>query len=274
MKTLVTPPRRFALAISFLLISLLLSSQLAVAQAPHVIRYQGQAIDAKNVPLEGAYTLTFRLYDAQTSGKKIWEETQGDVRLTSGRFSVLLGQITPIEVTDWSSPCWLAVQVNNDPEFTPRQQITTVPMAIQAEVAQQLGQTVYVVGSRVGIGTTSPAEQLDVNGGIAVNSKTIIDSSGKWVGDPTGLTGPTGPQGPGGATGPQGQQGPQGPQGPQGAQGSTGSQGPSGPQGSQGPQGPPGPAVSTSAVCVGSQMPCNNTPRASALLSVAVRARS
>lgn len=41
----------------------------------------------------------------------------------------------------------------------------------------------------------------------------IIDSSGKWVGNPTGLQGPPGPQGP------------------------------------QGPQGPPGPPVTTSAVC-------------------------
>ena len=34
------------------------------AQVPHLIRYQGQAIDAKGVPLEGPHDLTFRLYDA------------------------------------------------------------------------------------------------------------------------------------------------------------------------------------------------------------------
>ena len=47
----------------------------------------------------------------------------------------------------------------------------------------------------------------------------VIDSSGKWVGDPTGLEGPqgeVGPQGPAGNNGAPGAIGPSGPQGPQG----------------------------------------------------------
>lgn len=43
---------------------------------------------------------------------------------------------------------------------------------------------------------------------------TVIDSSGKWVGDPTGLQGPPGPQGPTGPQGPKGDVGPAGPPGP------------------------------------------------------------
>jgi hypothetical protein len=86
----------------------------------------------------------------------------------------------------------------------------------------------------VGIGTTNPKAKLDVLGNIAVNGKEIIDISGMWVGDLTGMQGPQGPQG---EQGPPGEQGPQGPQGPQGIQGP---QGPQGPQGEQGEQGPPG----------------------------------
>ncbi len=59
-------------------------------------------------------------------------------------------------------------------------------------------------GGNVGIGTQSPMAKLDVNGNIAVNGMKIIDSKGKWTGDPTGLKGDPGPQGPTGPQGPPG----------------------------------------------------------------------
>jgi len=119
------------------LMSLLLTSRLS-AEEPHLIRYQGQAVDSQGVPLEGPYTLTFRLYDAITGGTKLWEETQPNVALQGGHFSVLLGQVTPLAGMDWSKPCWLSLAVGDedDPEFSPRQRITSVPMAIQAEAAE------------------------------------------------------------------------------------------------------------------------------------------
>jgi hypothetical protein len=83
----------------------------------------------------------------------------------------------------------------------------------------------------VGIGTNNPTAKLDVFGNIAINGVEIIDASGKWVGDLTGMQGPQGPQG---------EQGPAGPQGPEGPQGPQGIQGPMGPMGPEGPQGPPG----------------------------------
>ena len=106
------------------------------AQVPKLIRYQGQAVDAKGVPLEGPYTLTFRLYDADTAGTKLWEEIQPNVPLTHGAFSVLLGSVSLLTTMSWDKPCWLSVQVNAEPELSPRQQITSVPLAIRAETAE------------------------------------------------------------------------------------------------------------------------------------------
>jgi hypothetical protein len=63
---------------------------------------------------------------------------------------------------------------------------------------------------RVGIGTTNPTAKLDVAGGVAVNGAHVIDGSGHWVGDPTGLMGPVGPTGSTGPTGPIGPTGPPG----------------------------------------------------------------
>lgn len=112
---------------------LVLSATAVSAEVPHLIRYQGQAVDTNGVPLEGPYTLTFRLYDAETVGNKVWEEIQPNVPLSKGHFSVLLGSVNVLSAMDWSRPCWLGVQVNSEPELSPRQRITSVPLAITAE---------------------------------------------------------------------------------------------------------------------------------------------
>ena len=106
------------------------------AQVPALIRYQGQAVDVNGVPLEGPYTLTFRLYDAETGGTKTWEEVQPNVQLSGGHFSILLGQVTPLSAMAWDQSCWLSVQVNAEPELSPRQRITSVPLAIRAQTAE------------------------------------------------------------------------------------------------------------------------------------------
>ncbi len=134
------------------------------ADSLHLIRYQGQAVDSQGVPLEGPYTLAFRLYDATTGGTKEWEEVQPNVPLQGGHFSVLLGQVTPLDGMNWSQPCWLSVQVGIDPELAPRQRITSVPMAI---VAEQLAGPIRTAGTKVGIGTAIPAGVLSVWGASA-----------------------------------------------------------------------------------------------------------
>ena len=142
---------------------------------------------------------------------------------------------------DWATPCWLSVQVNTEPELAPRQRITSVPLALMAE---QLHGPLHITENNVGIGTINPAEKLDISGGVAINGQSVINSSGNWVGNPTGLLGPEGPQGP------QGSQGPPGSPGAAGATGATGATGTTGATGAQGQQGAQGvPGISTFAVC-------------------------
>ena len=244
-------PARLSWRLPLMFATCMLLPGRAQAQVPHLVRYQGQAVDSQGVPLEGPYALTFRLYDAATGGTKMWEETQTNVPVMKGYFSILLGQVAPLN-GNWGMPCWLSVQVGTAPELSPRQRITSVPLAIQAEYAEQLDGPLHVVGQNIGIGVSTPVEKLDINGGIAINGQSVIDREGKWVGSPTGLTGPAGPQGLQGAVGlqgPAGSAGSPGPTGSTGSQGPPGSQGPAGPAGSPGPQGPSGPAVHTSSVC-------------------------
>ncbi len=111
---------------------------LAAADVPQLVRYQGTAVDSQGIPLEGPYNLTFRLYNAETSGNKVWEEAHAAVPLSNGHFSVLLGQHVSLSAMEWSHSCWLSVQVNGDSELLPRQQITSVPLALQTESAERI----------------------------------------------------------------------------------------------------------------------------------------
>ena len=85
------------------------------------------------------------------------------------------------------------------------------------------------------------------NGTLRYAGHEVIDTNGKWVGDPTGLAGPQGPQGEPGVAGPQGPKGDTGAIGPQGPKGDTGAIGPQGPKGDTGAIGPQGPKGDTGA---------------------------
>ncbi len=199
-------------------VMVLLTTGILLAEIPQQINYQGWLSDPSGEPLSGNYSITFRLFDAETAGTELWTETQTDVSVESGLFHVILGIITPISL-DFNGYYWLEIQVEQE-TLLPRQAISSVGQAVRASQAEDV-------------------QGMDINPrSISVGSGLVIDESGRWVGDPTGLAGPTGPLGPQGVPGPTGEIGPQGPQGIQGIPGSTG---PQGPVGAQGPQGVPGP---------------------------------
>jgi hypothetical protein len=164
----------------------------ARADVPHLIRYQGQATEANGVPLEGPYTLTFRLYPAETGGTAAWMETQLNVPLAGGHFSVLLGQVQSLTGVDWTQPLWLSVQVNTEPELSPRQRIASVPLALRSESAleaddlsdhQRVLGPIQVAGNDVGIGTASPAHRLDVQGTVNATGGLCLadDCKANWA---------------------------------------------------------------------------------------------
>ncbi len=132
------PQLRLVKILGIGLLSCAAFSNAAFAQVPRLIRYQGFLKDSQSVPLQGSYTLTFRLYTAVTGGAATWTEAQTSVPIDSGSFNVLLGSVIPLDAVDWSIPLWLSIQVNTDAELSPRQQITSVPLALRAAVAEGL----------------------------------------------------------------------------------------------------------------------------------------
>jgi len=203
---------------------------------PTTLPFQGRLVKQVGGNVNGVETLTFRLYTLPAGGAPIWTEVQPAVSVTNGLFKTELGNVTALPVALFDGRTfYLGVQVGTDPEMVPRLVLTSQAYARLAKNAQDVkGHDIH------------PSS-------VWIGSAPVIDSSGRWVGSPTGLRGPTGPAGPMGPSGPAGPKGakgdpgpmgPSGPAGPEGAKGdpgATGPQGPTGPRGAQGPSGPTGP---------------------------------
>ena len=220
--------------VGLVLLSLLLVASSVSAAVPRTLSLRGVVTDrTTGTPLNRSEQVTFVLYDTSSTsaGIILWHETQM-ISFVAGSYHALLGTDTanPLSETLFvSDHIELGITIGTDAELQPRLSLYSVPFAFQATMSQN------VTGD---ITPRSVTIQNDQNVVIPV-----IDSAGRWIGDPAGLQGPAGPQGTPGPQGPKGDKGDQGVAGTPGAQGLTGPmgpQGPAGPQGALGPQGPKG----------------------------------
>lgn len=156
---------------------------------PTMINYQGYLTDSLGDPIEDPVTIIFGIYTASSGGTRVWWETH-NVNPEGGLFSVQLGNSgTPIYTSYLDGDRWLGVKVGTDAEMTPRQRLTSVGFALQADEANNAnkldgrdsddfadthsldaadgdpGDVVYVDSDgNVGIGTNNPVEELHVQG--------------------------------------------------------------------------------------------------------------
>lgn len=119
------------------------ASQAAAPPIAPSISYQGRLTNPSGTPVDdGVYTMTFSIYDDPTTITPLWTQTSA-VTVTNGLFDVALGEIanpiTPVVFP--GGPRWLGVQVDPDPEMTPRQPFDSIPYAVLAEALRAGGTT-------------------------------------------------------------------------------------------------------------------------------------
>ena len=172
-----------SLAVTAIIIALLwtLNTAQAAPQAPAQpaappvapsIGYQGRLTNPSGSPVDdGVYTMTFSIYDDPTAGATLWTQTSA-LTITNGLFDVALGSVAnPINAAVFpGGPRWLGVQVDPDPEMTPRQPFDSVPYAILAEALRAGGMTSSTMSAPLYTFTNNgPGPALLVNGNAHVH---------------------------------------------------------------------------------------------------------
>ena len=104
-------------------------------QSP-LMNYQGKVANSDGTPLDGTVSIQFSMYDHETEGTALWSEVHSAVIIQNGIMNVLLGSINPLPAHLFDgSDRWLGLQIGDDPEMSPRQQIVSVGYALRADRA-------------------------------------------------------------------------------------------------------------------------------------------
>ena len=182
-------------------LGLSLVTTIAVAAPPAQIPLQGLLRDNAGAPVsEGAFEMTFSLYESADALDPVWTETRGAadgasclddaegcVAVKGGQFRIQLGAVSPLNSALFSTSAgglWLGVSVEGEPEL-PRRPLGSTPYAMVAGDATGLSCT----------GCISPAALSDeamaaigAEAIAAITSAGYTQSSGiDYDGSATGL---------------------------------------------------------------------------------------
>ena len=102
----------------------------AFGQVPRTISYQGRLTNDVGAPLDGTYSIAFKLYDVASGGTALWTETKS-IPVADGLFSTELGGGVSIPSTvGFDKQYFLGVTVGTGSELVPRQALQSTPYAL------------------------------------------------------------------------------------------------------------------------------------------------
>jgi hypothetical protein len=146
--------------------------------------YEGELLNAADEPVSASYGMTFRMYLTSDDAEPVWSEFYESVDVVDGRFYVDLGSLTAFDNSlSEQAELYLGLEVGDGGELTPRMRLGGSLRSQFAEKANQADHAKDVLGEAIHPSTVSIGETL------------VIDETGQWVGDNTGLVGPEGPAG-------------------------------------------------------------------------------
>ncbi|MEK7255454.1 MAG: hypothetical protein AAB316_11960 [Bacteroidota bacterium] len=144
-----------------------LSAQATLSVQGTLQKSFGSAVD------DGGYSLTFKIYTVESGGTPIWTETQDDVEIVNGVYSVLLGEVEPLTVP-FDEVYFVGVAVNSGAELIPRTQLTSSPYALSL-----IGTgNIFPSTGTIGAGTASPAAGYELHAKDAAgDAKVLVEGS-------------------------------------------------------------------------------------------------
>lgn len=103
---------------------------------PHTINLHGKLTNNTGGLINASVNMTFKLYTVSSGGTEDWSETQNNINVSDGVYTVMLGAVNPITV-NFTVPYWLGIAVNSDGEMNPRINMTNTPYSFNSYYAQQ-----------------------------------------------------------------------------------------------------------------------------------------
>ncbi len=171
-----------------MLIGIFIFAAIAAAEIPNTINYQGRLTDAAGEPVpDGVYNIIFTIYDDPVlfgGGHDLWTSGTQPVTITNGLFNYILGSNVslPADIADGSS-LWLGIKVWLDPEISPRTELTSVPYAHHAALADNLVNVPgLAMNSSVGEYTVTSTMQDFLTVTITIPADGYIVVTGKAIG--------------------------------------------------------------------------------------------
>lgn len=138
-----------------------------VAQSP-TLSVQGILKKANGVAVDdGTYSITFKLYKAETGGAALWTDVQPSVEVSSGIYSATLGSdANPLNLP-FDTLYYLGVTIGST-ELTPRVLLTSAPYALSL-----IGQT-----NKFPSAGTVQAEKIAIDGASLPISHSVVAQGG------------------------------------------------------------------------------------------------
>jgi len=158
----------FCLSAVILLAGAVLTAQ---ADVPQLINYQG-ILKSGGSPVTTPTNVIFAIWDDPAAGDSLWSELQNVTPDGDGRFSILLGSVSPIPDSAFSSAdMYLSVKVDTDAEMTPRQRLASVAYAYRDNDWELIDNVLYTQGeygiARAGNVLYGDHDSTHVNLGVA-----------------------------------------------------------------------------------------------------------
>lgn len=162
--------RNFLLTAAFHCLVFVLSSAAQTGTRP-TLSVQGILKKANGVAVDdGTYSMTFRLYTAESGGTAIWTENQSNIDVSSGIYSATLGTVEPLNVP-FTQLYYLGVTIGAT-EMKPRVLLTSAPYALSL-----IGQSNRFPSSgKVVADTVKVATNLEVGGKITASGGVLARS--------------------------------------------------------------------------------------------------
>ncbi len=143
-----------------LLVCLTLVATSSFAASPTTSLIEGMMTSAGGgAAADGAYDVTFSVYEASSGGSAVWSEGPVKVTLKGGQFSYALGSSKSIDIAKLGAlkAQWLGVKIGSDPELA-RTKLHATLFTLHAGAADKLTCTGCITAGQVANGALSAAK--------------------------------------------------------------------------------------------------------------------